>query len=235
MFQAVSQGPYVVRVCRGAEGCPRAVVDVAAAAEALTAALDGVDVAGVVRRKAGTGRMLEHHRFKVTLSGCPNACSQPQIADVGLMGQERPQLDEADCIGCGLCVEACAEAVFSLANSHLSMDESRCVGCGACMRVCPTVALTPAATGWRVLVGGRLGRHPRLGAEVSACADLDDALTVATKVVEVWEREGRPDERVGVVLDRLADQADSMDGEEGRSVALTRLLFPGVLPEEVES
>lgn len=225
----------MVRVCRGAEGCPRAVVDVAAAAAALTATLEGVDVAGVVRRKVGAGRMLEHHRFKVTLSGCPNACSQPQIADVGLVGQEHPLLDEADCIGCGLCVEACAEAVFSLADGHLSMDESRCVGCGACMRVCPTAALTPAATGWRVLVGGRLGRHPRLGAEVSACADLDDALTVTTTVVELWEREGRADERVGVVLDRLADQEDPNDGVEARSVALTRLLLSGVLSEEVES
>lgn len=235
MFQAASQGPFVVRVCRGAEGCPRAVVDVAGAAAAVTATLDGRDVAGVVRRKVGAGRMLEHHRFKVTLSGCPNGCSQPQIADVGLMGQERPLFDEAACIGCGLCVDACAEAVFSLAGGHLSMDESRCVGCGECMRVCPTAALTPAATGWRVLVGGRLGRHPRLGAEVSACADLHDALTVTTKVVELWEREGLPDERVGVVLDRLAEREVGMDGEEARSVALTRLLRPGVLLEEVES
>jgi anaerobic sulfite reductase subunit C len=223
--------PCVVRVCRGSEGCPRAVVDVAAAAAALTATLDGVGVAGVVRRKAGAGSMLEHHRFKVTLSGCPNACSQPQIADVGLVGQERPLLDEAKCVSCGLCVDACAEAVFSLADGHLSMDESRCVGCGACMRVCPTVALTPAATGWRVLVGGRLGRHPRLGAEVMSCADLDGASAVATKVIELWELEGCGDERVGVFLDRLAYQEDATDGEESRSIALTRLLFQG----EVES
>jgi anaerobic sulfite reductase subunit C len=218
---------YVVRVCRAAEGCPRAVVDVAAAAAALTATLDGVDVAGMVRRKAGNGRMLEHHRFKATLSGCPNACSQPQIADVGLVGQERPLLDETACIACGLCVEACAEVVFSLAYGHLSMDGSRCVGCGACMRVCPTVALTPAATGWRVLVGGRLGRHPRLGAEVMSCADLDDARAVATKVIELWELEGRRDERVGVVLDRLAHQEDAVDGEGARSIAVTRLLLLG--------
>lgn len=219
--------PYVVRVCRAAEGCPRAVVDVAAAAAVLTATLDGVDVAGVVRRKAGAGRMLEHHRFKATLSGCPNACSQPQIADVGLVGQERPLLDRAACIECDLCVEACAEAVFSLADGHLSMDESRCVGCGACMRVCPTVALTSAATGWRVLVGGRLGRHPRLGAEVMSCADLGDAPAVATRVIALWELEGRRDERVGVLLDRLAHQEDAADGDEARSIALTRLLLLG--------
>lgn len=227
--------PCWVRVCRGAEGCPRAVVDVAAAAAAVTAALDGIDVAGVVRRKAGSGRMLEHHRFRVTLSGCPNACSQPQIADVGMMGQERPLLDEAGCIACGLCVESCAETVFSLVSGRLSMDESRCVGCGACMRVCPTAALTPAATGWKVLIGGRLGRHPRLGAQVSACAAIDEAISVATKVVELWDREGRRDERVGVLLDRLADQEDPMDGEEARSVALSRLLLLGALPGEVGS
>jgi hypothetical protein len=74
-----------------------------------------------------------------------------------------------------------------------------------------------------------------LGAEVSACTDLDDGLAVATKVVELWEREGRPDERVGILLDRLAGQEDLVNGEAARSVALTRLLLPRVLAEEVES
>lgn len=106
--------PCQVPVCGAANGCPRAVADVVGAAAAVSAVLGQVDVAGVVREKAASaGRMLEHHRFKVTLSGCPNGCSQPQIADVGLMGHERPRLDEGDCIGCGLCVETCAESASS--------------------------------------------------------------------------------------------------------------------------
>jgi len=218
-------------VCRGAEGCPRAVVDVAAAAAALSSALESIDVNGVVRRKAGTDKILEHHRFRATLSGCPNACSQPQIADVGLVGQDRPSLNEAACIGCGLCVETCAEAVFSLSDGHLRVDESRCVGCGACIRVCPTAALSSAAKGWRVLVGGRLGRHPSLGVEVSSCADLDDALELAQKVVDVWEREGRAGERVGAAFDRLMDQESMLDAVEARGVTLMKLLAS----EEVKS
>lgn len=220
--------PYLVRVCNAADGCPRAVADVAGAATAVSAVLDQVDVAGVVREKAASaGRMLEHHRFKVTLSGCPNGCSQPQIADVGLMGHERPRLDEGACIGCGLCVETCAELAFSLNGGRLRMDESRCVGCGACIRVCPMSALTAAAAGWRVLVGGRLGRHPRLAAEVASCADLDQALALVTKVVESWAGSGLPDERVGVMLDRLAGCADPSDGEGERGAALARLLCLG--------
>lgn len=111
-----------------------------------------------------------------------------------------------------------------------------CRGAECCPRAVVDVAaaaaaLTPAANGWRMLVGGRLGRHPRLGAEVSACADLDGALTVATKVVELWEHEGRPDERVGALLERLADQEDLKDGEEARNAALTRLLLAGEVEE----
>lgn len=220
--------PCQVRVCGAANGCPRAVADVAAAATAVTAALDTVDVAGVVRDKAvSAGRILEHHRFKVTLSGRPHGCTQPQIADVGIMGQERPRLDEGACIGCGLCVETCVESAFSLMGGRLRMDESRCVGCGECIRVCPTAALTAVASGWRVLVGGRLGRHPRLGAEVASCVDLDRAIAVATKVVGLWARTGLPDERVGAMLDRVTGCEGPRDGEEMRSAALARLLCSG--------
>lgn len=218
--------PCQVRVCGAADGCPRAVADVGGAAAAVRDLLERIDVAGVVRHKAASApRILEHHRFKVTLSGCPNGCSQPQIADVGLIGEERPRLDECACIGCGLCVEACAESAFSLTGGRLRMDESLCVGCGACIRVCPVSALTAGEAGWRVLVGGRLGRHPRLGAEVASGADLDEALAVVTQVVHLWAGVGLPDERVGIMLDRLAGCEDQDDGEDTRRAALADLLL----------
>ena len=33
-----------------------------------------------------------HHEFRVSLSACPNACSRPQIVDIGLIGAVTPVL-----------------------------------------------------------------------------------------------------------------------------------------------
>lgn len=198
-----------VRVCGAAAGCPMAVTDVLAARDALLAALDRADAAGVVRARA-RGPLLAHHRFKVSISGCPNACSQPQIVDFGLIGREAPALDHSRCIECGACVEACHEGALRLEDEGLEMFPELCVGCAACIRVCPVEALTPGEVGLRVLAGGRLGRHPQLAREVTADASVAQAAALLEGLIGLWSRCGLPEERVGAMLDRLCpdDPAD---------------------------
>lgn len=206
--------PCVVRECRGARGCPRALLDVAEASAAIAEMLDACGASDTIRRRV-KGPLLEHHRFKVSVSGCPNACAQPQIADFGLIGEERPRVDQSACIECGACVEVCGEGALELTGTGLLIDARRCVGCGSCIAVCPVEALSSERKGWRVLMGGRLGRHPRLAAEVMQGASLDEASRMARAVVGLWVREGAASERVGATLDRLA-------GMEGESLALTQ-------------
>jgi dissimilatory sulfite reductase (desulfoviridin) alpha/beta subunit len=45
--------------------------------------------------------------------------------------------------------------------------EELCLGCGKCIRVCEQSALVPVSSGFRIVVGGKLGRRPRLGQELS--------------------------------------------------------------------
>ena len=221
---------FTVRVCGAAGGCPMAVGDVVAAREAMLEELRVRDAATVVRAKA-RGPLLAHHRLKVSISGCPNSCSQPQIADFGLVAREVPVADHSLCTRCGACVDACDEAAVSLdsrTGSHAEgsagesgpvLDRGRCVGCGACVRVCPTGALTTGESGWRVMAGGRLGRHPRLARDLASCVDLDGARARLGHVVDLWGREGLPNERVGVLLERvLPADATWLDPESGSGV-----------------
>jgi dissimilatory sulfite reductase (desulfoviridin) alpha/beta subunit len=193
--------------CRAATGCRNSVGDVTQALERLQEVLERVDAPGLLRGKAGQrqGPLLAHHRFKVSVSGCPNSCSQPQIADFGLSAQLRPELDQALCIGCGACVEACREGAIVMPAGTAELDRDACVSCGACVRACPTEALTGTA-GWRVMAGGRLGRHPRLAHVLAEGAGLDEAAALLEELLRVWRDHGRPGERVGLTLERLAGE-----------------------------
>jgi ferredoxin len=50
-------------------------------------------------------------------------------------------LDEPDCIRCGLCVPVCPTEALALPE-ELTISQSLCYGCGRCVPMCPTDALT---------------------------------------------------------------------------------------------
>ena len=64
--------------------------------------------------------MKMHHEFRVSISDCPNACSRPQIADLGLIGARRPRVTDETCSQCGACVEVCREEAISLREGNPS-------------------------------------------------------------------------------------------------------------------
>ena len=53
------------------------------------------------------------------------------------------KLDEAACIGCGMCVMVCPHAVFEVENGKaLIVDRDACMECGACQKNCPVDAIS---------------------------------------------------------------------------------------------
>ena len=108
------------------------------------------------------GPLKLHHEFRVSVSDCPNACSRPQIVDVGLIGARRPGVREEPCTRCLACVETCREDAVEVSDDGRPprIDSDKCVWCGQCIDVCPTGTLEEDAAGYRLLVGGKLGRHP---------------------------------------------------------------------------
>jgi len=52
-----------------------------------------------------------------------------------------PKVKRKKCIGCGDCIEYCAQSAISLNNEKAMIDPQRCVGCGECIHICPNRAI----------------------------------------------------------------------------------------------
>ena len=86
------------------------------------------------------------------ISGKPLAALNPEN------GVEAPRsvvfIDEAWCIGCTLCIEACpTDAIFGTHKHMHTVIEAYCTGCELCLPVCPVDCIllenaSGTATGW---------------------------------------------------------------------------------------
>ena len=189
---------HTVKVCRGADRCPHAVLGRDLSAELETVLEDS----GWPQFLAGMTRPIRHHhQFRVAVASCPNGCSQPHIADFGLIAFARIGLEPERCSGCGHCVAVCEEKALHLDDS-IQLDHSRCLGCAKCARICPEKALRVDKTGYRVLLGGKLGRHPRLAQELGFFS-LPDSLHVLGRVLDVYMKHHRPGLRLGELIESM--------------------------------
>ena len=83
---------------------------------------------------------------------------KPVIPINPLNGVERPRpvavIDEALCIGCTLCIQACpVDAILGAAKQMHTILTDLCTGCDLCVAPCPVdciamVEVTPGLTGW---------------------------------------------------------------------------------------
>ena len=82
-------------------------------------------------------------------TGCPNACSRPQIVDFGIIGALRPRISNEPCTSCGACREGCSEGAITLEGEPAQpvIDFDRCLACGQCLKVCPTGTLAEGEKG----------------------------------------------------------------------------------------
>ncbi|HMK42517.1 MAG TPA: 4Fe-4S binding protein, partial [Dissulfurispiraceae bacterium] len=126
------------------------------------------------------------------------------IADIGLLGACCPEVGDADCSQCGACVTACREGGIILGNATggPEIDFDKCVSCGQCVKVCPSGTLRSGAIGYRVLVGGKLGRHPQLGLQLPRILARDEAVGFADAVLEFYKENNVQGERFGEMLNR---------------------------------
>ena len=136
-----------------------------------------------------------HEQFRLAVSACPNACVRPQVADLGLIAVREATIDPEACHGCGACSEACPDAAIRLAAGKASIDQDTCLGCGACSRVCPSRAIVSGPVAYRVYLGGRLGRRPRLGTELGRALSPREAVELARRTLAVFARHMRPGRR----------------------------------------
>lgn len=140
------------------------------------------------------------HKFKATVSACPNACSGPLESDIGFCAATKPQLEKKACIGCGLCLDICKEKALILEDGFPMLKKDRCIFCADCIDCCPTGAWKSERSGYTVYAGGRIGRHPILGKKIAEFVDEETGLNLIQRCLEFYRQHGKRGERFGDLI-----------------------------------
>ncbi len=192
---------YEVSTCFGGAGCPNSVVPCTQLAKDIEKLIEKEEILSFLKKNV-KGDLKFHHEFRMTLSDCPNACSRPQIVDIGIIGAVKPGLSDEECTLCGQCVDACKENAVNLDEDHETpnIDYSKCLMCAKCIKACPTKTIVEDTKGYRVLLGGRLGRHPRLGMEVPGIQNYDSVLEIVKKSLKFYKKNSKNGQRFSHLL-----------------------------------
>ncbi|MBI5522305.1 MAG: 4Fe-4S binding protein [Desulfarculus sp.] len=189
-------GLTVLEACRSElSGCPNRLIDVEAWRQALQEWLDRDQVSERLRARVSDPQVLYHHKLRLAVAGCPNGCSRPQIADLALVGFVRPEFYLDHCQGCGACARDCPDQAIVMVEDRPVWDQAACQGCLACSKACPTECIITSQPAARLLMGGKLGRHPHLAQAVGEASDPAQAVEDFKAVVENYLNTANPGER----------------------------------------
>ena len=180
----------VVVACQGTDICPQGLGDT----QSLLKILD----------ERFYGRYGVPHKFKMGISGCPNACAKHNENDLGFMAVVESILKDATlCINCGLCAEVCPGKAIELVEGLPVFDPTKCFHDGKCISVCPNDALVVERKGWEVFAGGKWGRRPQLGLPIANFVATDQIIEMVESLLEVYVRLAGKRERLGELINRL--------------------------------
>lgn len=192
---------YEVEICFGPNGCPNRAHLGGGLLEKIEALLEEEDLLSFLKQQVPEGLKL-HHNFRVAVSECPNACSQPQIKDIGILGAARPLLTHEECTHCEACVDACRDRAVTLAANAAGpeIDYHRCMSCGKCIQACLTGTIGEAQKGYRVQLGGKLGRHPRLARELDGIFNADQVLAIVKDCIRFYRSTSKNGQRFAEIF-----------------------------------
>jgi dissimilatory sulfite reductase (desulfoviridin) alpha/beta subunit len=189
---------YQLDTCFGPSGCPNRSVVSDDLVKQLEQVLQAADLLSFLKEQVGYDLKF-HHEFRVTVADCPNACSQPQIKDVGIIGAVLPAFTDEACTHCDACVEVCPDNAITL-DETVTINRERCMACGKCILACPSGTLCEKAKGYRVLLGGKLGRHPRLAKELPGIFDEQGVIRIVETCLTFYKDKSRSGKRFAEIM-----------------------------------
>jgi len=199
---------YQLDVCFGPGGCPNRAFSAEGLMPKLERVLNEADLLGFLKDQVGE-HLKFHHEMRISVAECPNACSQPQIKDVGIIAVCRPRITAEPCSECGCCVAVCPDraVTFDADQKAPAIDRERCLDCGRCAAECPTATIRADRYGYRALLGGKLGRHPRLARALPGIFDEHEVVEIVEYCIAFYKQRSRAGRRFAQIFED-ADFAD---------------------------
>ncbi len=215
---------YQIEICRGEDiECPFLIASVKELLQKIKDRLREIEFSKKLIDKI-EGKILPHQRLKIAIASCPNCCSQPQIKDFGVHLRSKVFVDiNVECNGCGNCLRVCKEGAIRISglsnelqdeakekqNSHsgnnkrdVVINYDRCVYCGLCAEVCPTGTIKTEKKCYRVMIGGKLGRHPRFADVLIDFADESEVVRALDVCIGAILSEKR-EKRFGTLVEKM--------------------------------
>ncbi len=192
---------YQLDTCFGTSGCPNRANIGDQLLERIEKLLKKEDLLGFLKKRV-KGELKFHHEFRITIADCPNACSQPQIKDIGIIGASLPMLTDEACTLCEECVDACREKAIALNNEtdKPKIDYNLCLACAKCIETCPTGTISADKTGFKVQLAGKLGRHPQLAKELPGIYSEDKVLDIVKDCITFYKINSKMGERFAEIF-----------------------------------
>ena len=175
-----------IQGCAGSEKCRNAVIDYDSILEDISLTAKKIEFPSY-NSDVSENKILSHRLFSMSASFCPNACSRPQIADFGIIASSIVQVTDAGCTGCNACIESCREdAIRFPTPATPEIIREKCLHCGSCSSSCPSGTISVFKTGYRIFIGGMMGRHPMLAAELPHIYDRDTVIELFKICFEIY-------------------------------------------------
>ena len=195
---------YEVSTCFGGAGCPNVANSCTLLAKEIERVIEKENLISFLKQNVKEDLKF-HHEFRVALSDCPNACSRPQIVDIGIIGSVLPGLSDETCTLCNACVEACHENAIELDedNTQPVIDYTKCIMCAKCINACPTTTINEKEKGFRIMLGGRLGRHPRLAMEIPGLHSHNQVISIVKRCLKFYKANSKNGQRFSHILDSI--------------------------------
>ena len=192
---------YQIDSCFGPQGCPNRANPADKLMSRIERILQDADLLTFLKNSV-KGDLKFHHEFRVTVADCPNACSQPQIKDVGIIGAAVPEIGEAECTQCESCIDVCKENAITLEEDepvpHIELKE--CLSCGQCITVCPSGTIQEACRGYRVQLAGKLGRHPQLARELPGIYNEEEVIRIVEDCLAIYKNRSKNGQRFAEIF-----------------------------------
>ncbi|MCD8348218.1 MAG: 4Fe-4S binding protein [Lachnospiraceae bacterium] len=186
-------GPRVrtVTACQGNTVCPSGNIDCQDIAKKLD--------------QRYFGRELPH-KFKFGVTGCQNNCLKAEENDVGIKGALNVKWRQEDCIGCGVCEQACRSHAITMEDGKVTVDYEKCNYCGRCAKSCPTDAWD-AETAYILSFGGTFGNSICKGESPLPLITTEEQLFAVTDAaIQFFGDNANAGERFKFTIDRVGKE-----------------------------